>query len=212
MRTTYEQERHTLRSPIQAVKEAVAIEDVAAEYTELRSTGDAHYVGRCPIPGHEDKTPSFHVYAGCENPHWWCFGCSTGGDVLDLEEICGRHAEVTTAMVALSVRYGVELPGRSERWHEAQTRKVDYLDAAYAVIGQVLCRRLYKVLVLPYIEAITDLEDRERELERSWRDWQRSRRWAAAAEALLSGNEDLILALARIYAETRPELAETLTS
>jgi hypothetical protein len=38
-------------------------------------------VCRCPLPGHEEKTPSFHVYP---DGGWWCFGCGRGGDVFEL--------------------------------------------------------------------------------------------------------------------------------
>ena len=33
----------------------------------------------CPLPDHEDRTPSFQVLAS----HWRCFGCGRGGSVID---------------------------------------------------------------------------------------------------------------------------------
>jgi hypothetical protein len=35
---------------------------------------------RCPLPGHDDRTPSFKVY---DSPAggWCCFGCHAGGDI-----------------------------------------------------------------------------------------------------------------------------------
>lgn len=186
---------------LRAVKDGVPIERVAAEYTELRQVGEGRYEGRCPLPFHEDHTPSFVLYVG-EDPHFYCFGCHEHGDVIDLEEWCGRHMEVWSAMVALSVRYGVELPGRSDRWLEATGRKEEYRDEANRVIGNVLKRRLFRVLVLPYLDAITDPRDRERELERAWEDWERSRAWPRLARRVLSGSEESLLVIARVYAES----------
>jgi hypothetical protein len=45
---------------------------------QLRKTG-ARYLGTCPF--HEEKTPSFVIYA---NNTWHCFGaCGEGGDSID---------------------------------------------------------------------------------------------------------------------------------
>ncbi len=35
---------------------------------------------RCPLPGHDDRTPSFKVYPG-PGAGVWCFGCGRGGDI-----------------------------------------------------------------------------------------------------------------------------------
>jgi len=34
---------------------------------------------RCPLPDHEDRTPSFQVYSS----HWKCFGCGRHGSIID---------------------------------------------------------------------------------------------------------------------------------
>ena len=34
----------------------------------------------CPLPDHEDRTPSFQVL----DSHWRCFGCGRGGGIIDL--------------------------------------------------------------------------------------------------------------------------------
>jgi hypothetical protein len=36
---------------------------------------------RCPLPGHDDSTPSFHVDPRLDL--WHCFGCGRGGDLFD---------------------------------------------------------------------------------------------------------------------------------
>lgn len=36
----------------------------------------------CPLPGHEDRSPSLKVYDGDEG--WFCFGCLRGGTIYSL--------------------------------------------------------------------------------------------------------------------------------
>ena len=40
-----------------------------------------HRKFRCVAPGHDDKNPSANL---TDDHHWYCHGCQTGGDVLDL--------------------------------------------------------------------------------------------------------------------------------
>jgi hypothetical protein len=47
---------------------------------DLRPAGDT-WLGNCPIPTHDDTTPSFRVY---DSIRFKCFGCGASGDVLDL--------------------------------------------------------------------------------------------------------------------------------
>ena len=109
------------------------------------------------------------------------------------------------AMVSLAVEYGVELPQRPQCWHEAQERRVTYLDWAYEVIGEELARRVFKVTVLPFIDAIIDHKEREQALERAWERWQR-KSWKTIAEAVCRGDESVIVALGRIYVEAQEAL------
>jgi hypothetical protein len=181
-----------------AVRETVPVEEVARRHTELRPLGGrAWFTGRCPLPDHEDKSPSFYVYPP---GRWWCYGCGRGGDVVDLEFHCGDYGELWEAMVALAVEYGVELPRRTARWHEAQERRVMYLDRAYEVIGEVLARRVFKATVLPFIDAITDPGEREEALESAWERWQRMT-WKNFAPAICQGDEGMLFTLARLYAQ-----------
>ena len=51
------------RKSCEAVREAVPIEEIARRYTELEPCGGkAWFCGRCPLPDHDDQTPSFYVY------------------------------------------------------------------------------------------------------------------------------------------------------
>jgi hypothetical protein len=191
------------RKCCEAIRDAVPIEQIARRYTNLEPLGGAAwFTGRCPLPDHEDKTPSFYLYP---QGRYWCYGCNRGGDVVDLEFFCGEYGELWEAMVSLAVEYGVELPGRTKRWHEAQGRRVTYLDWAYEVIGEELSRRVFKVSVLPFIDAIIDQREREQALERAWERWQR-KSWKTIAEAVCQGDESMIVALARLYVETQEAL------
>ena len=190
--------RQAFRKAVQAVKRAVPLPEYAGELTTLRKSG-ATLVGRCPLPDHEDRTPSFTVWPG--NGSWWCFGCGRGSDVIDLYHHLHGCSEVWEALVGLSLERGVELPGRSEAWHRATRRKAEYRDAAYRALGNVLKRRLYRTLVLPYVDLIEDPEEHERELERSWHEWAGWWRWPYLARELLAGDRDALQAVAAAKTE-----------
>lgn len=66
------------REEIEKLRQDNRIENVVAQYLELKPTGRC-LLARCPF--HEDHTPSFAVYPNTQS--WWCFGCSTGGDVFE---------------------------------------------------------------------------------------------------------------------------------
>jgi hypothetical protein len=184
----------------EAVRDAVPVEGVARLYTDLEPLGGrAWFTGRCPLPDHEDKTPSFYIYPP---GRFHCYGCGRGGDVVDLEFHCGDYGELWQAMISLAVEYGVKLPKRTKHWHEAQERRVTYVNWAYEVIGEELSRRVFKVTVLPFIDAIIDQKEREQALERAWERWQR-KSWKRIAEAVCQGDESMLLALARLYVETQ---------
>jgi hypothetical protein len=82
------QERKSVRSGatkrpvrIDRIKAMVSVTRVAEQHTTLRPAGPGRMKGLCPI--HDERTPSFTVYADRER--WHCFGaCGRGGDVIDL--------------------------------------------------------------------------------------------------------------------------------
>ncbi|MDP9479369.1 MAG: CHC2 zinc finger domain-containing protein, partial [Actinomycetota bacterium] len=99
---------YMFRKALEAVKAAVPVEQVAAEYGEFEPKGAGRLEGRCVAPDHEDRSPSLSIYTQSGRVH--CYGCGLDGDVVDLERVAGRHLEAWTAMRALAERYGVELP------------------------------------------------------------------------------------------------------
>lgn len=73
-----------LNARIAAVKAIWPIERFCRELLccDLRPCGRDRLRARCPLPGHEDRTPSFVVYLATDSA--WCHGCQRGGDVADL--------------------------------------------------------------------------------------------------------------------------------
>jgi hypothetical protein len=155
------------RKCCEAVRETVPLEELARRYTDLEPLGgNASYVGRCALPDHEDKSPSFYIYPP---GRYYCYGCGRGGDVVDLEFFCGDHGELWEAMIALAVEYGVDLPRRPKRWHRKEARHTRWREETERVRAEVLRRRLFRLLILPLIDSIEDEQERDVELERAWR-------------------------------------------
>jgi hypothetical protein len=157
------------RKCCEAIRDIVPIADIARRYTKLEPLGgNAWFTGRCPLPDHEDKSPSFYVYPP---GRYHCYGCGRGGDVVDLEYFCGDYDELWEAMIALAVEHGVKLPQRPTRWHRKEARHSRWRDETEKVRAEVLRRRLFRLLILPLIDSIEGEAEREAELERAWRDF-----------------------------------------
>ncbi len=150
----------------EAVRQAVSIEDVARRYTDLEPLGGrAWFDGRCPLPDHEDKTPSFYIYPP---GRFYCYGCSRGGDVVDLEFFCGDYRELWEAMISLALDYNVELPERPRSWRRKQERQKPIRDGIEAAIIYVARRRLYKRHFEAIVLASTNEEDRAHDAQLFW--------------------------------------------
>jgi DNA primase len=90
---------------IEEVREAANMVEVASEFTALRRQG-ARFVGLCPYPDHQEKTPSFSVTP--DQGFYYCFGCSKGGDAIKLVSELKSFSFVD-AVSYLAERSGVEL-------------------------------------------------------------------------------------------------------
>ena len=62
----------------QIIQKHISLFDLVSKYSALRSAGSGKYIGNCPLPGHDDSTPSFNVDEGKQVYH--CFGCKGGGN------------------------------------------------------------------------------------------------------------------------------------
>ena len=154
------------RKCCEAVREAVPIEEVARRYTDLEPVGGrAWFTGRCPLPDHDDKTPSFYIYPP---GRFHCYGCDRNGDVVDLEFFCGDYGELWEAMIARSLEYGVELPGRPESWHRKQERQSPVRDAINQARFDHLRRRLFRWFFEPSLVRIENPGEREAEAALLW--------------------------------------------
>lgn len=88
------------------LKEKCDIVQVISSYVDLKRRG-SEYVGLCPF--HNEKTPSFTVYAGADSPHYNCFGCNAHGDVISFIENI-EHLDFIDAVKFLADRCGLEVP------------------------------------------------------------------------------------------------------
>jgi DNA primase len=154
----------SFRRQVEAVKEAVRIEDVASGYGAFKLMGAGRLLGRCVSPDHEDKTPSTTIYTDAQR--FKCYGCGEGGDVIDLVRLA-EGGEVWEAMVALSTRYGVELPGRPPSWFRKQERQAPIRSAIEEARQHHVTRRVFRIF-LPMIEETTDPDERREETELLW--------------------------------------------
>ncbi len=157
---------YTFRQDLDHLEAALTTEQyLRSRGVELKPDG-LRLVACCPIPGHEDKTPSFHVWT--ETGRWHCFGaCSRGGDLLDLFMMCERWPEDAygEALAALADRFGVELPKRPDRWHQRQDEKARVREAATKHVAEKYQKRLTRIYAPLVLLGGETLEEEMRELE-----------------------------------------------
>jgi hypothetical protein len=159
------------RTTIEEAKAKVSTIDLADRLCGpggLRRRG-VEWVGRCPLPEHEEKTPSFTVNP--EKGVFWCFGCLHGGDVIEL----ARHAwgysksEVAMAAGALLLEFGYEPPQRPPAWYRKQERQKPIRDALEEAKVKSAQRRLMRRME-PYLASIEDDAERRAEALAVWDD------------------------------------------
>lgn len=83
--------------------------DVVSDYVALTPRGGNDYAGLCPF--HEDKNPSFHVYA--DRQSYRCWVCEKGGDCFGF---LMEHDKLTfpEALEILAQRANLEIPKRQK--------------------------------------------------------------------------------------------------
>src|SRR5215208_5946671 len=149
-------------SVISEAKAKVATIDLAD-----RLCGPAHmrrvgrtWVARCPLPDHEDKSPSFVVYP--ESNSWFCYGCLRGGDVVELARYAWGYdkSEVATAVRILLMEFGHEVPQRPPSWFARQERQKPIRDAIEEARVKVMMLRLWRWIFEPILAEIEDPDER----------------------------------------------------
>ena len=86
------------------VRERSPIDEVIADYVQLKSAGGGQKKGLCPF--HDEKSPSFHVTPSKGFFH--CFGCQTSGDVISFV-MKMDHLSFTETIERLADRIGYQL-------------------------------------------------------------------------------------------------------
>ena len=86
------------------IRERAPIDEVVADYVQLKSAGGGQKKGLCPF--HDEKSPSFHVTPSKGFFH--CFGCQTSGDVISFV-MKMDHLSFTKTIERLADRIGYQL-------------------------------------------------------------------------------------------------------
>ncbi len=107
------------RDFVESVRDAADIVRVVGEYVPLKTAGQ-RLKGLCPF--HQEKTPSFTVDPSRQL--FYCFGCSTGGDVFKFVQLYEKM-EFPEAAEHLARRFGVPLPSERRRADDPRTRVLE---------------------------------------------------------------------------------------
>jgi len=158
--------------PIDEAKRLVSVTDLADRLGgpgSLRRVGKES-VGRCLIPDHEDRPPSFTVNP--EKNVFFCHGCLRGGDVVELAQLAWgydqRDAHVAAAM--LLMEFGHEVPRRPPAWFRKQERQAPVRSALEVAARRRCQRRIYRWLFAPIVARIEDEAERLEEAHHAWND------------------------------------------
>jgi hypothetical protein len=160
------------RSVIDTAKELVPTIDLADRLIgpgRMRRVGK-EWVGRCPLPGHDERTPSFTVDP--EKNLFFCHGCHRGGDVVRLALYAWGYMRSEDAMVAADLlrEFGHDVPPRPPAWFGRQERQAPVRRAVEEAKIRRVQRRLYRWLFAPIIARFEDEDERLEEARIGWED------------------------------------------
>lgn len=146
--------------------QTIALADRLCGPCKMRRIGD-RWVAKCPLPGHDDKTPSFTVFVATNS--WHCFGaCQDGGDVVDLAVAAWGIENPAVAAAEILMTYGHPIPGRPPAWFRKQERQRPVREAIDRARFEHRRRLLYRWFFRPLIEAVEDEEDRRHDEQVFW--------------------------------------------
>jgi DNA primase catalytic core len=92
------------------VKDRIDLADVVSKHTRLVKTGSG-FKACCPLPGHREKTPSFHIDR--QKNLYYCYGCQRGGDVFNFLQLV-EGLNFIEALKELAESLQIELPKLSK--------------------------------------------------------------------------------------------------
>src|SRR5215212_6123650 len=156
--------------PIDEAKRLVSVTDLADRLGgpgSLRRVGKES-VGRCLIPDHEDRSPSFNVNP--EKDVFFCHGCLRGGDVVELARFLWGYEKHEVAMAAADLlhEFGHPIPERPASWHRKQERQKPVRSAIGRARFDHLRRRLFRWFFEPSLVGIDNRDERESEAAQLW--------------------------------------------
>jgi hypothetical protein len=162
--------------PIDEAKRLVPVIDQADRLCGpggLRRVGK-EWVGRCPLPDHEDRSPSFTVNP--EKNVFFCHGCLRGGDVVELTRLAWgydqRDGHVAAAM--LLMEFGHDVPQRPPSWYRRQERQKEIRGAIDRERVEHVRMLVFRMIWMPWLRRLPEWT-RE---DASKSAWQRS--WSIA--------------------------------
>jgi CHC2 zinc finger len=150
-----------------AMVPAIDLADFLAGPGKMRRVGK-EWVTNCVLPDHEDRVPSFTVNP--EKNLFYCHGCMSGGDVVELARLAWGYEKSEVAMAAADLlhEFGHPIPERPQSWYAKQQRQKPIRDAIDRARFEHLRRRLFRVFFKPPLLAIEDEEEREAEYGILW--------------------------------------------
>lgn len=96
---------------VERVVDANNIVDLVSEYTSLKRSGSS-LMGCCPLPGHNEKSPSFSVSESKQLYH--CFGCQRSGNLVGfVKEMKGLN--FPEIIEYLADRASIPMPAQNEK-------------------------------------------------------------------------------------------------
>lgn len=140
--------------PREVIEEIIArsdIEQIISGYVSLKRAG-SNLVGVCPF--HNEKSPSFTVFANDQSPHFYCFGCGAGGDVVTfIRKI--ENLDYVSAIEFLAARAGIAIPqdGSGERDTVSRKRILDMNREAARFFHKCLYDPKYGRSALEYLSS-----------------------------------------------------------
>jgi hypothetical protein len=133
---------------------------------KMRKVGDK-WTARCPLPDHEDKSPSFTVYPSDRG--WFCFGCHRGGDVVELARFAWRYTEGDVAMAAAQLlhEFGHEVPPRPPAWYAKHERQKPARDVIEHAKVEHLRDLVFRLVWTPWLKLLPEAT-REEAAQDAW--------------------------------------------
>ena len=90
------------RQFIEKVRDATDLTTVAGDFGDTKNAGPGKIKLNCPLPNHNEKTPSCYV----QKEFFKCFGCGEGGDIFKFIELV-QNCDFNEAVKRLADRAGI---------------------------------------------------------------------------------------------------------